>query len=58
LHARLETSPAYRETRNLRENCLRYQKLLLEALPEELAAYWSAQLKQADFVSCANGKMS
>jgi len=44
---RLECSSAYRETRELKERCLRFQNKLLEASPDELAAYWSERLTRA-----------
>lgn len=44
---RLECSSAYRETRELKQRCLRFQNKLLEASPDELAAYWSSRLTRA-----------
>lgn len=42
----LERSSGYREIRELRDKCSGFQEQLLEAAPEELAAYWMVQFKR------------
>ena len=40
-----DCSPAFQRALELRESCHRYQEMLLNAPPEELAAFWDDLLK-------------
>jgi len=40
-----DSSPTFRAVCELRDSCQRYQEMLLQASPEELAAGWDELLK-------------